>query len=805
MLLLRTLVLVITTLAMSVGGSLAADAPAPPAAPAASATPAAPAEEAITAIPLAEMAAQAELTEAKRQKIEAELASDDLTSQIKQTLPGQETDVTKHVGETQKAISSSPSFDTLPLPDLENYWKQLQSTLTLWKAHLTARAQTVQTGVDQLNAEIRFWDETKTGAAKGAANLPSETKNRIDKLKGDLADSKKKATSQINLILKLQSQVVAQDTKATAMLSAVRHERVKGLFFKDKLPLWDAAAYTPAAVPIPASTSAAPSSLTTTLATHWDRLQTYVQRQSDPFIFNLLLFTLLCGALMQLRRTARNHEGLEPIRPLLAKPIAAALVLSLMVLELTYPQPPPLFWTLWTMLALGGAAYLLRNLLGVIYRPLMTAIFGMLLLDEVREVLIADPIHLRLILLAETLLGAAFTLWFWRFSPFARVPAAEKNVRWRTTRAAVGIVFGLFAAATLANLLGYVRPADFLCNAVAESTNHAVVLYSLVCVGDGYLFALLTIGPFSRLHSVSHHRGLLWQRSKLFLRWGMAAVVILVTLQMLGMRHIVWGWADAVLATKLTFASDKMKVGDLFHFVLTLASAFYLSRLIRFLLSEEIYPRVNLPRGIPYAISTMIHYAILLFAFFAAVGDMSKFSILAGAFGVGLGFGLQNIFNNFVSGLILLFERPVKIGDVVQIGTDTGSVQRIGIRASVICTEAGAELIIPNGKLISDTVTNWTFSNRQRGFVIALTVPRQTEPGCMIDLMVKAATDHPKVLRYPAPEALLTKLNATTFDFELRAWTNDVERWLQIRSEITVALDAALVQACILAPPAEKV
>ena len=112
----------------------------------------------------------------------------------------------------------------------------------------------------------------------------------------------------------------------------------------------------------------------------------------------------------------------------------------------------------------------------------------------------------------------------------------------------------------------------------------------------------------------------------------------------------------------------------------------------------------------------MLHYVILLVGFFVALGalgiDLTKVTILAGAFSVGIGFGLQNVINNFVSGLILLFERPIKVGDVIEVGGNLGEVSRIGIRASVIRTADGSEVIVPNGSLISSQVTNWTFSDR---------------------------------------------------------------------------------------------
>jgi len=122
----------------------------------------------------------------------------------------------------------------------------------------------------------------------------------------------------------------------------------------------------------------------------------------------------------------------------------------------------------------------------------------------------------------------------------------------------------------------------------------------------------------------------------------------------------------------LEVGSLAISLGNVLAFLITVWAAFLLSRFLHFMLEEDIYPRVRLARGVPYAISTMVNYVILLVGFLFAVAamgiDMTNFTILAGAFGVGQGFGLQNIVNNFVSGLILLFERPVNVGDVIQVG-----------------------------------------------------------------------------------------------------------------------------------------
>jgi small-conductance mechanosensitive channel len=217
---------------------------------------------------------------------------------------------------------------------------------------------------------------------------------------------------------------------------------------------------------------------------------------------------------------------------------------------------------------------------------------------------------------------------------------------------------------------------------------------------------------------------------------------------------------------------------------------------VQFVLDEEVYPHARLKRGLPYAISRTVHYTILVAGFFLAMGvigvDMTKFTILAGAFTVGVGFGLQNIFNNFVSGLILLFERPVQVGDVIQVDDVTGIVERIGIRASVVRTPNGSEVIVPNGKLISERLVNWTFSDRQRGIEVTVSVVLGSDPARVIAVLERVAGEHPKVIKNPAPKALLTRLGPDWMGFELRAYTDEVEDWMQVRSEVSIALAAAL-------------
>src|SRR5262249_54033511 len=240
---------------------------------------------------------------------------------------------------------------------------------------------------------------------------------------------------------------------------------------------------------------------------------------------------------------------------------------------------------------------------------------------------------------------------------------------------------------------------------------------------------------------------------------------------------------------------------DVLEFAVSVWAAFLLSRFVRFLLEEDVYTRFNLRRGMPYAISTMLNYTILIVGFIAGVAAlgfaMTKFTILAGALSTGVGFGLQNIFNNFVSGLILLFERPVKVGDVIQIEDTSGIVEHIGIRASTVRTATGSEIIVPNGKLISERVINWTFSSHQRAIQLPLAVPTGTDLPTVIRVLEQVARDSGHVAETPPPKAIVVRMGPDFLGLELHAWTERVDQSMEIRSDLAVAAAAALASAKI--------
>ena len=140
----------------------------------------------------------------------------------------------------------------------------------------------------------------------------------------------------------------------------------------------------------------------------------------------------------------------------------------------------------------------------------------------------------------------------------------------------------------------------------------------------------------------------------------------------------------------------------------------------------------------------------------------------------------------------MLFERPIKVGDIIQIDTDIGEVRRIGIRACIIHTTDGAEVIVPNGSIIANKVTNWTLSDRYRAIEVPVTVAREAAPQQVIDALKRVAANQPAITKEPAPQVYVVSLGSAAASFNLRVWTDHYEDWKQVRSDLAVAVDEAL-------------
>jgi small-conductance mechanosensitive channel len=197
--------------------------------------------------------------------------------------------------------------------------------------------------------------------------------------------------------------------------------------------------------------------------------------------------------------------------------------------------------------------------------------------------------------------------------------------------------------------------------------------------------------------------------------------------------------------------------------------------------------------GVRQATGSIIRYAVIAVGFVVilqTVGiDLSTVTVLAGALGIGVGFGLQSITNNLVSGLILLFERPIKIGDRIEVGNVTGDVVNISARATTVITNDNIAIIVPNAEFISSKVTNWSYTTRDVRFNFPVRVSHREDPEVVRKLLLEVADDHPGVLKDRKPDVMFQEFEESALQFILRVWTRAyTDRPGVLRSELNYAI-----------------
>jgi small-conductance mechanosensitive channel len=208
------------------------------------------------------------------------------------------------------------------------------------------------------------------------------------------------------------------------------------------------------------------------------------------------------------------------------------------------------------------------------------------------------------------------------------------------------------------------------------------------------------------------------------------------------------------------------------------------SRASRRILQDRVLSRTSIDPGLQYALEVGTGYLVFVFGLIIglqSVGlNLSSLAFLTGIIGVGVGFGLQNIVNNFVSGLILLVERPIKVGDRVEIGDLTGDIVRIAARSTWVRTNDNVVIIVPNSDFISNRVTNWTANDRRVRINVRLGVSYSSDPALIRNILLGIAEAQAEILRDPAPDVIFQGFGDSSLDFELRVWTEDSLRTPQI-------------------------
>jgi len=499
------------------------------------------------------------------------------------------------------------------------------------------------------------------------------------------------------------------------------------------------------------------------------------------------------------------------------KAIAANPALTRHPRALMRPVSAWLLMLLATLLFINflGPTTMLKALLALAWLPIMRLqpermrqllggwiyLSGVFLLLQLFGQLVGSlPLLYRLVILLNGLLMlAAFGGLLWRLRRAQDLPAS------RLKRAVQVLATGgcaALAVAVLANLVGNVSLAAMLTDATLVSGYIGLFLLAAGSVLRSWAAFVGRPLTAKMTGQAGHAGGLMQVLSRLF-DMGLLLAWLYGTLDAFRVLRPLQGWLAAAFAWKLEFGNIGITVGGTVLFLVSVFLSFWLAKTVRGILAEDVLPHMSLPRGVANSASTMTYYLLLMLGLMVALAaagfEVSQLALVLGALSVGIGFGLQTVVNNFVSGLILMFERPIQPGDTVELSGTVGTVRDIGMRATTFTTFEGADVVVPNGMLLSEKLINWTLSSQTRRIDLPVGVAYGSDPERVRALLLQVAQGTERVIANPPPAVLFAGFGASSLDFSVRAWTRFDDSPV-VRSALGLAIHAALRDAGVEIP-----
>ncbi|GAB4205837.1 MAG: hypothetical protein OHK0013_22020 [Sandaracinaceae bacterium] len=779
----------------AVGAASPASAPEPDVEPT---TEAERAREALRAANLGELASRTRLALQRGRPL---ARSSGEVIRIERALPAAE-DTLRRLAHPAR-LARIPQLTQRELTDLRQEWRRWGHTLQDWQETLNARAAEVEQARGELVTLRRSWSELR--ALSVAAGSPEGRHQRIvtahDEARAAAAaldDARDRLAGLGDRVSDLQI-VVEEVSGQLRDAAAAYRER---LWQRDAPPI------------IRGLTSERSGDAGASVAAQ--TRETFLARASTPaelleelwpgaagltLLFGALLATLFSLSRVRAPATAEADRDAPQGRlaaEVVRRPVAGAALLALLAGSVVLEHAPVIVYDVLFFATLVPLARAVPPLCPPPVRPLLAGTVALLAIDRVAAMLPEGSVVLRLALLGEgvaSVIGIA--LW-------ARRAAAEPSrvTRWATVAAVLAAL--TLSAAVVANVLGWVFLASVLTWGTSFSVYNALALTGSVIVLGAIIDLAVRTPILRKLHTVREHTTLVHARALRSLSALAGLAWVAATLEGFGIWGPVSSWLEETLRARHAIGTLEVSLGALLGAAAILVATSFVVRLVRFVLELDVLPRLGLEPGVDGAISGLTRYVLVgtgILLSLAVLGiDASQIALVAGALGVGIGFGLQGIVANFIAGIVLMLERPVRLGDFVEVGSLIGSVDRIGLRSSTVRALDGAEVIVPNESLISREVINWTLSDRKRRVEVRVGVAYGSDPRRVLEILRGVLEAHADVIQLDRARVLFEGFGESSLDFSVKFWAASFEDSIRLKSEVGVAVHDALEAAGIEIP-----
>jgi len=351
----------------------------------------------------------------------------------------------------------------------------------------------------------------------------------------------------------------------------------------------------------------------------------------------------------------------------------------------------------------------------------------------------------------------------------------------------------VFLGVIIAEIGGYNALAAHVLESSLQTIFIVLAAWMLMLMTRGFLEWAMQSAPLKKIPFLQSKANVIVSRSALLTNLIVGALFVTFIL-------VAWRLYDrpieaiqGLLSFGFTVGSRQVTVGLIFTAAAFLYGSFIVSWAVQAMLMEGVFTRRQLQVGVRISMAKLVHYGFIFVGFLLALValgvQLRDVTIIAGALGVGIGFGLQGIVTNLVSGLILLFERPIKVGDYIELGEQWAEIKKIGLRATIVETFDRSEVVVPNSDLVSTQVINWTLSHRFGRITIPVGVAYGSDVPLVMQTLMECAEANSMVTRMPTPKVFFLAFGENSLNFEVRVWISDVENRRQVQSDLHQEID----------------
>ena len=513
----------------------------------------------------------------------------------------------------------------------------------------------------------------------------------------------------------------------------------------------------------------------------------------------LIVFLQFFFSLIVIIVVYRNRQvlsGSQRWRFIAARPFSAGLFFGTIVFMPFYEYRG--LHDTWTfgLAFIGGISF--ARLIGALYPAswksrLVDGLIIVYILTILLHVIMPAPL-MRLYTVLAAVAGLIFCLRFARESGRQKDPGFYRWVLW------AGACF--LAIIIIAQISGKQGLADFLFNSLLRSVAVLLGFMLFMYMIHGALEWVFRSSSLQRMPLFYGNTDIIIRRVIFFIDGAIYGLLLAPGILFIwGVYEDISGAIKGLLALGFNLGSQRISLGLVIISVGILYGSFLASSIVQKLLMDQVLARRRVEAGVRVSIARLVHYVLIFIGFVVALlalgFEFTKLTIILSALGVGIGFGLQGVVNNFVSGLILLFERPVRVGDFIEIGGKWAEIKNIGLRATIVQTFDQADVIIPNADLVTNQVVNWTLSNRLVRVVIPVGVAYGSDVALVMEKLLACARANAKVAKTPQPQVLFLSFGESSLDFELRIWVPHAEERLTVKSELHQEIDRSFREAKI--------